>query len=167
MKSLVILVFIAMFSGCSTVQESAELKSFLNEQLKNSYDKKNWYVPLKIATDGLTAEQVNWKDSAGNHSIGELVSHLIFWNERNLMAFQGNKLPEFSGNNKETFQKFNTTNWEQALSKLDSIQTMLHNVIGNATPKQINEWRSDLANISSHNAYHTGQIVYIRKLKGW
>jgi hypothetical protein len=167
MKHLATLAVIFLLTACSSKHESSELKSFLGEHLKNSYDKKNWYVPLKIATEGLTAEQANWKDSAGNHSIGELVSHLIFWNERNLIAFQGNKPPDFSGNNEETFQKFTATNWEEALSKLDSTHSMLDDMIGNATPDQIKEWSSDVANISSHNAYHTGQIIYIRKLKGW
>jgi hypothetical protein len=170
MKKSVVAVCITLtilLSGCSPKQDTAELKSFVSDQLRNSYDKKNWYVPLKIATEGRTAEQANWKDSAGNHSIGELVSHIIFWNERNLIAFQGNKLPDFSENNQMTFQAFTATNWEQALSKLDSIHSQLNDVIGNATPGQIDEWRSDIANISSHNAYHTGQIIYIRKLKGW
>ena len=31
----------------------------------------------------------------------------------------------------------------------------------------IKEWSSSVANISTHNAYHTGQIVYIRKRNGW
>jgi hypothetical protein len=135
--------------------------------MKNSYDKPNWYAPLKNATDGLTAAQVNWKDSAGNHSIGELVSHLIFWNERNLIAFRGNKPPDFSGNNEETFEKFSSVNWELAVTKLDSIQRQLNAIIESATPEELEGWSSDLASICSHNAYHTGQILYIRKLNGW
>jgi hypothetical protein len=31
----------------------------------------------------------------------------------------------------------------------------------------LNEWSSSIANMCSHNAYHTGQIVYIRKKNGW
>jgi len=167
MKAIASLTLTLLMLGCSTKQDSPEMKSLLVQQLKNSHDNRNWFVPLKIATEGLTAEQANWKDSTGNHSIGELVSHLIFWNERNLLAFQGNKLPGFSGNNEETFVKFTGTDWELALSKLDSVQTMLNEVAGNATPAQLKEWSSDLANISSHNAYHTGQIIYIRRLNGW
>ena len=167
MKTIVTLTILVLMSGCFEKQDSSEMKSLLMEQMKNSHDNKNWFVPLAFATEGLTAEQANWKDSTGNHSIGELVSHLIFWNERNLIAFHGDVLPDYSGNNKETFKKFSSKNWEQALSKLDSIQSKLNETIESATASQLKDWRSDLANICSHNAYHTGQIIYIRKLKGW
>lgn len=167
MKTFLSLTLIFFLSGCSTQPEQATMKPLLLEKLKSSYDKQGWFAPLKNATQGLTAEQANWKDSTGNHSIGELVSHLIFWNERNLMAFQGNTPPDFSGNNDETFQKFTSTKWEDALSKLDSIHSSLNETIEKSTPEQLKEWSSDIANISAHNAYHTGQIVYIRKMKGW
>jgi hypothetical protein len=141
MKSLSLIIIIVMMIGCKSQEDRTELRSILLEKLKKSYDDQNWFVPLKNATQGLNADQANWKDSTGNHSIGELVSHLIFWNERNLIAFQGNTLPNFSGNNEETFQKFTNTNWERAIARLDSVHTLL--------------------------TYHTGQIIYIRKLKGW
>lgn len=167
MKAFATFALFLLVSGCSTKQQSPELKTLLVQQLKNSHDVQNWFAPLKMATKGLTAEQANWKDSTGNHSIGELVSHLIFWNERNLLTFEGKQLPDFKGNNDETFVRYTNTDWEEALARLDSIQNSLVEVADNATPEQLSTWSSDLGNISSHNAYHTGQIIYIRKLKGW
>ena len=32
---------------------------------------------------------------------------------------------------------------------------------------KLQSWYSNLAHISTHNAYHTGQIIYIRKLQGF
>lgn len=167
MKILIYLTLISSVLGCATKDDQSALRANLLEKLKNSYDNQNWYAPLKNATQGLTAEQANWKDSTGNHSVSELVSHLIFWNERNVMAFQGNTPPDFTGNNDETFQKVTSTDWELALAKLDTIHAQLNRIVETATPDQLKEWSSDLANISSHNAYHTGQIIYIRKMKGW
>jgi uncharacterized damage-inducible protein DinB len=166
MKSNLPLIGILLLIGCSS-QPDSSLKPLLLDKLKSSYDNEAWFAPLKKATTGLTAEQANWKDSTGNHSIGQLVSHLIFWNERNLMAFQGNTPPDFTGNNEETFDKFTTSKWEDALAKLDSIHASLNETVEKGTPEQIEQWSSDLANIASHNAYHTGQIVYIRKMRGW
>jgi uncharacterized damage-inducible protein DinB len=32
--------------------------------------------------------------------------------------------------------------------------------------KKLSAWYSAIAHIGTHNAYHTGQIIYIRKLQG-
>jgi uncharacterized damage-inducible protein DinB len=39
-------------------------------------------------------------------------------------------------------------------------------VIKNADDAKLQSWYSVIAHISAHNAYHTGQILYIRKLAG-
>jgi hypothetical protein len=162
-------MFIALtvLYGCAAKEDNSQLRIILLDQLKNSYDHKNWYVSLKYATADLSAEQASWKDSTSNHSIAEIVSHLIFWNERNLLNFQGRALPDYSGDNKETFTRYTSEDWSAALSKLDSIQTSLYTLVEKAEPDRLSEWSSDVANISSHNAYHTGQILFIRKMKGW
>lgn len=148
-------------------QTSPSIKSILLEQLKNTHTNQNWFVPLKQATQGLTADQANWKDTTDNHSIGQLVSHLIFYNERVLNAFQGNNVPDFTGENEETFKELSDENWNQAIRKLDSIQTRWYQSMEQATDEQISKWGATVANICSHNAYHTGQIIYIRKRNGW
>lgn len=38
--------------------------------------------------------------------------------------------------------------------------------IRNADDAKLRSWASALAHINTHTAYHTGQILYIRKLKG-
>src|SRR5215467_4087075 len=65
------------------------LKSILLEQLRTTHTQKEWFVPVNVAVDGLTAEQANWKDGKGNHSVGELVSHLVYWNSEELAKFKG------------------------------------------------------------------------------
>jgi hypothetical protein len=52
------------------------------------------------------------------------------------------------------------------VQKLDAVLTDLEKVVENATDKQLAEWSSTIANISAHNAYHTGQIIFVRKLQG-
>ncbi len=135
--------------------------------MKNSYSTKNWYVPLKIAIQDLNIEQVNWKDSSGNHSIGELVSHIIFWNDRVLTNFQGGKNKEYDNDNEATFIKYSTQEWSKSLSRIDSIQKEMETALKNADKKQLMKWDTEINNMCSHMAYHTGQIVYIQKMKGW
>jgi hypothetical protein len=78
MRILTCAGLILILSGCSKPEDKPTLKSILLEQLKNSYTKKDWYVPLAAAVEGLTAGQANWSDSTDNHSIGQIVSHLTF-----------------------------------------------------------------------------------------
>ena len=154
--------------SCSEKSENGtNVKSLLIEELKNTHTNQEWFVPTKTAIEELTLEQSNWKDSTGNHSIGELVSHIIFWNEMNLKAFKGEKVHEFIGDNKETFQKNNGEDWQNAIEKLDSIQTEWERITESATEEQIEEWNAEIANMALHTAYHTGQIIYIRKHNGW
>jgi hypothetical protein len=143
------------------------LKSILVEQLKTTHNVKDWFVPPSIAVAGLTPEQANWKDSSNNHSIAQLAMHLIFWNKQLLDKFQGLKPDPFDGNNKETFAPVNATTWNATVKQLDSILTAWENTVQAADENKLVKWYSNIAHIGTHNAYHTGQILYIRKMKGW
>src|SRR4051794_40864091 len=42
------------------------LKSILLEQLRGTHGQEEWFVPVKIAIEGLTPEQAAWKDQTDN-----------------------------------------------------------------------------------------------------
>ena len=161
--ALIINVSIAM---AQKPNESPTLKSVLLEQFKTTHTKKDWFVPVNVALEGLTAEQALWNDGSGNHSIAQLTSHLIFWNERLLRAFKELKEEEFSGNNEETFLAHDKKSWEEVMKKIDAVFTEWEKVIEAADENKLKGWYPTIANMSTHNTYHTGQIVYIRKLQG-
>jgi uncharacterized damage-inducible protein DinB len=166
-QNVILLVLIAFLLSCSKKSNNPELKLILIEQLKNAHTEQNWFVPTKIAIEGLSAEQSNWKDSTENHSISELVSHLTFWNRMNLKAFKGEDMSGFEVDNDTTFKKYTDNEWKELVVKLDSIQTEWERLTENATDEQLIEWNSEILNMTAHNAYHTGQIIYIRKRNGW
>src|ERR1700712_1963405 len=105
MKKLLFAIFLSALYSFSFAQKVAPttLKAVLLEQLKTTHNKKDWFVPVNTAVEGLTAEQAMWKDSSGNHSVGQLVNHLVFWNGQQLAKFKGEKEAAFNGNNDETF----------------------------------------------------------------
>ncbi|MFL6594889.1 MAG: DinB family protein [Chthoniobacterales bacterium] len=142
------------------------LKSVLLEQLRATHDREEWFVPVKIAIEGLTPEQAAWKDESDNHSIVQLVNHLIFWNQQQLAKFKGEKPAAFSGDNKETFADLNKATWEASVKQLDEVLSAGEKAIEEADEAKLTKWYSTIARISTHNAYHTGQIIYIRKMKG-
>ena len=142
------------------------LRSVLLDQLKTTHDKQNWFVPVNVALQGVSAEQAAWTDGTGNHSIGQLANHLLFWNERQLQKFKGEEPVPFTGNNDETFNAFTKEQWSQTVKKLSSVLTDLEKIIASADDDALRSWAETIGNISAHNAYHTGQIVYVRKAQG-
>jgi len=143
------------------------LKSVLLEQLKTTHDVKHWFVPANVAVEGLTAEQASWKDGSGNHSIGQLAAHLVFWNQQQLSKLKGEPPPKYSGNNQDTFDTFDTATWSTTVGQLDSVMKQIEALVDKADDKTLAGWASAVAHIGTHNAYHVGQILYIRKMKGW
>ncbi len=148
------------------VKPIASLKSVLLRQLKTTHSQKEWFVPANIAVEGLTAKQAMWKDGSGNHSAGQLAYHLVFWNERLLKQFNNEPTEKFSGDNNETFDKFNDKQWSELVKKLDDVLLAWEQAIKNADEQKLSDWQENIANMSTHNAYHTGQIIFLRKLQG-
>ena len=141
------------------------LKSILLEQLRTTHNQKEWFVPANVAVEGLTAEQANWKDGKGNHSVGQLVNHLIFWNSEELAKFKGEPPPKYSGNNDDTFN-FDAKQWTDAVKQLDEGLTAWEKAVEAADDAKLKDWYSIIAHIGAHNAYHIGEIVYVRKEQG-
>lgn len=163
MKKVSVLLF---FVGLSLSALAQNAKTILLDQLKSTHNVKNWFVPVNIALEGLTAEQAMWTDGSGNHSAGQLAYHLLFWNTRQLNDFKGIKNDKFSGDNEETFNKFDQKQLNEVIKKLDAVLTELEKLVESASEKQLTEWAPTIANVSAHNAYHTGQIIFVRKLQG-
>lgn len=160
-------LLMASVNGIAQTKPETTAKAVLLEQLRNTHTTQAWFVPAQKALDGLTAAQAQWKDSTENHSIAELVSHLVFWNEMNLKVFKGEDVQEFKEDNKVTFKAYGNMEWDSLRLQLDRVQTEWEYLMENATAVQLAEWGVEIANMASHTAYHLGQIVFIRKRKGW
>ncbi|MCR6097504.1 DinB family protein [Salipaludibacillus agaradhaerens] len=146
----------------------------LIEQLLANANDRSWYLSFQEAVEGLTEKEAFWKPSSHCHSIAEIVQHLIFWNDtwqKRYVNKDVTTVPSLE-NNKDTFHvraeyHFNELK-EQLLISLLRWPSLL-------SQKQLMEkverfpvhaeWWSLIGNMSSHNAYHIGQIVYIRKLQ--
>jgi uncharacterized damage-inducible protein DinB len=108
----------------------------------------------------------SWTDGKGNHSVGQLVYHIVFWNRQNLARLKGEKLEKFSGNNDETFNKFDAKTWNEAVEQLDAVMNELEKWVENADEAKLKESAQVFTHISTHNAYHIGQIIFVRKEQG-
>ena len=154
-----------MLLSSGAIAQKSDVRAVLLEQLKSTHNKKGWFVPVNTAVEGLSAEKAAWKDG-GNHSVGQLTFHLAFWNERVLNDLKGSKNASFSGNNDETFDKFDQAQWNAVVKRLDDVLTGIEKWVETATEDQLKKNAATLANVNAHNAYHTGQIIVVRKAQG-
>ena len=121
MKTIVTFLVLSLsFHASAQNPKPATLRSILLEQLRTTHNEKDWFVPIDIAVEGLTAEQASWKHDSGNHSVGQLTNHLLFWNGRELTKFKGEPEEKFSGNNEETFNNFDSKKWNDTVNRFDS-----------------------------------------------
>lgn len=160
--------FLLFITGTLAAQNAQPptLKSILLEQLRTTHTIQDWFVPIDSAIAGLTPEQANWTDGKGNHSIAQLTSHLIFWDERTLMQFKGEKPPKYDGRNDETFAPVDDKTWPATVRTIDAVLTDWEKAVESADEAKLQKWYSTIAHVGTHNAYHLGQIMYVRKLQG-
>jgi hypothetical protein len=161
-----LLLCFTLSAGAQQKKPAPTLRSILLEQLHSTHDKSDWFVCANVAVANLTPEQARWTDGKGNHSVGQLTYHLLFWNQRSLQTFRGEKPPNFTGKNDETFNNFDPKQWNETVHQLDQVMTGIEKAVESATDAQLAEWAPTIANISTHNAYHIGEIVMVRKEQG-
>jgi uncharacterized damage-inducible protein DinB len=168
LKSIVLvgLVCSAAFLAQAQSKKPQSLKDVLLESLRTTHNQKDWFVPVSVAIEGVTPDQAKWRDQSGNHSIGQLTNHLAFWNSQQLAKFKGEKPPAYGGSNEETFNSFDSKTWSETVKRLDAVLTDWEKEVEAADDSKLKTWASAIEHIGTHNAYHIGQIVYIRRLQG-
>src|SRR5689334_5739331 len=154
MKTKQLFVLLALFLAVTAYGEDKKpttLKGVLLEQLRTTHNVKDWFVPANIAVEGLTPEQASWKDNSGNHSVGQLAYHLVFWDAEELAKFKGEKPAKFDGNNDETFNNFDAKKWAATVQQLDDVMTQWEKAVEAADDAKIQEWASVIAHVGAHN----------------
>jgi uncharacterized damage-inducible protein DinB len=167
MKTLFAFFAVAVsFYANAQDNKPATLKSILLEQLRTTHNVESWFVPANVAVEGLTAEQASWKPKSDEHSIGQLANHMLFWDRRNLEKFKGEPPAKYNGDIDETFNSFDSKSWAATVQQLDAVMTEWEKAVEAADDKKVESWAPTIARIGTHNAYHIGQIIFIRKLQG-
>ncbi|MEK4823945.1 DinB family protein [Niallia sp. FSL W8-0951] len=152
-------------------------KDVLEDQLLANANDPSWYIPFSESVVNLTEEEAFWKPNDDSNSIAEIVQHLLYWNETWQTRYKEsyvNAVASINDNNESFIIPENKTfadlkksllavllQWQDLLTQ----EKVDNDVIGFSEKAK---WWQVLGNLSTHNAYHIGQIVYIRKLqKSW
>ncbi|MFT8322785.1 MAG: DinB family protein [Bacillus sp. (in: firmicutes)] len=149
-------------------------KDILTEQLLANATESNWYASFQLAVKGLEEKEAFWKPNEKCHNIAEIVQHLIFWNAtwQKRYIHADVKAVALVTNNKDTFivpegKEFFQLKGELlelllAWKELFTEEQLESEVKGTTEP---GKWGEVIAHAITHNAYHIGQIVYIRKMQ--
>jgi len=163
---LVLLTTAALAQQQNQAKPAPTLKGVLLFNLKCTHNVKDWFVPANVAIAGLTPEQAAWTDGKGNHSVGQLTYHLVFWDRRSLAKFKGEQPGKYSGNNDDTFTNFDPKQWNDLVKQLDEVMSEWEQAVESADDAKLKENFQMISDIATHNAYHIGEIVMVRKEQG-
>ncbi|WP_310830749.1 DinB family protein [Paenibacillus pedocola] len=148
-------------------------KEVLVNQLLAGANDPSWHLPFMQAVQGITEEEAFWKPGDDSNSIAELTQHLRYWNETWQIRYTEGRVdavPPIGDNNASFILPENSSYSELSTALLEVLlrwQTILAEdsleaqVTGFPEPAR---WWEIISNAATHNAYHIGQIVYIRKL---
>jgi hypothetical protein len=139
------------------------LKTVLLQELRETHNEKGWFVSEKEAVAGLTPEQAAWNDGK-NHSVGQLVAHLNFWNSANLARLKHQPTPKV-GDNDATFA-FDPKQWDEAQKEFNRVMEEIEQFVQSADDATLAKIAPTVARIAQHNAYHIGEMVTSRKKQG-
>jgi uncharacterized damage-inducible protein DinB len=153
------------------------MKDILLDQLALCRNEESWIKPLSMALDGLNVKDALWKESEDSHSIAEITSHLSFYNERWLKRFYEEEVsPPVENASTFTAENFDEENWQGLLAQLDAGLANWQKAVRDMPEAKLYEpiptfpedalWWGALSNLCTHNTYHIGQIIYIRKVQG-
>ena len=153
------------------------IKEFLLEQYTACYDENSWFVSVRNAINGLGVEQACWKPDDSVNCIWETLSHLAYYNNAYLQRFNGVDYQYDVSDNNETFStgEYTEEHWQTDVRRFDEVMNQFRDAMAAAAESKFNEqvtsentrtWALLISDINTHNAYHAGQIVLLRKLQG-
>jgi len=140
-----------------------------------TYDIEGWYPPLKAALKDVDFAQSTWKPAGkASHTIGELVNHLLYYKRRFLFRMEKKTWSSKASTNDETFLSKNSTaeTWASDVDELRKVHQQIKIALLELNDNELDvplpetPVGGQVVSLVMHDAYHTGQIILIRKLYG-
>ncbi|WP_175615873.1 DinB family protein [Piscibacillus halophilus] len=145
----------------------------INQLLANAND-RSWYASFEETVEGISNQEAFWKPEEESHSIAEIVQHLIYWNEVWQVRFEKSNFHSVQSmkDNAASFLLEDNISFTELKEKLLEILLRWEKMLSDdklesrvdGFPVEA-EWWALIGNAATHNAYHIGQINYIRKMK--
>ena len=133
--------------------------------LDDAYERKAWHgTNLRGSLRGVTAETALWRPAPSRHNIWELAVHCAYWKYTVRRRLTGEKRGSFSRKGSNWLPP--GENWGADLRMLGDEHRALRAAIAGATARQLTKLERLIYGVAAHDAYHTGQIQLIKRLRG-
>lgn len=144
----------------------------LLDQFKRAHEDQAWHGPsLFPILEGIDAARAMAKPIAGAHSIWEIASHIITWEEVAFRRLQGdNYVPTDEWDFPAVYDP-SEEQWQKTLTTLKETYARLSDVIAHFPESRLHELTEGrkttnyflIQGVIQHAAYHGGQIAILKK----
>lgn len=149
-------------------------KSILLQYWQLAAESEGWYPPYADALKDVDAALAGWKpEGKAANTIWETVTHVTHFKERLLRRIQDLSDPEIADNDATFVVKGSgEADWQDAVAKLFAVHSELYRRLEGMEETELDKpgpsrpIGAQFMDLIVHDAYHTGQIILIRKLKG-
>ncbi len=152
-----------------------DVKKTVLATMHYGFDETIWHASLESSLEGVTVEQAAWRPAEGKNNIWELVRHITLWKRGLLDNWEAESAHE-------AFQDLSSEDWlpvpkdavwEDDRKKLLNVSRAFIEKIAAESDERLCKapegsqtarvW--NVINNATHDAYHAGQIMYLRKLQ--
>jgi len=153
---------------------NTQIKSYI-QQFSDVFNGNPWLdETFAKKLDSLTAQQAFTAAPDNNHTVAEVVSHIIIWREELLCRLANNsskRLLTEEGDDWKPLQALQQTGWPQLFSAFKQSQQQLISFLESRDddflrqPHADTRWNNEyfVAGLLHHDLYHLGQIGLILK----
>ena len=145
------------------------------EQIKDAYEGNPWYGRNMKQLLSEIGETIAFEKPAGQHSILELLWHMIAWKEfiiSRLRTDNDKPLHYFEERDWMQLDHSDKKLWKEGLKKFHELHTELVDIIwqqkdellAQKVSERNYDFRKLLHGIVEHDIYHIGQVAYIVKM---
>ena len=146
--------------------------------IDQSYGARGWHgTTLRRSLRGVSVETARWRPAADRHCIWELVLHTAYWKyivRRRLSGDRSLKFPRQGSNWLPVSAAGDAGQWRRDVTLLEREHELLRRVVAGLPANRLNRrvagsgWTYDetIWGIAAHDAYHTGQIQLLKKVRG-
>jgi uncharacterized damage-inducible protein DinB len=147
----------------------------LAQQLNDAYEGQPWFGRNTKELLNEIDESIAFEKPNGQHSILELLWHMITWKEFAISRLQNDSnktLDYFEKNDWRNLDHSDKTLWQEGVQRFSTLHKEFTAVIGQQKDELLSEnvsernysFRKLLYGILEHDIYHLGQIAYLKKL---
>lgn len=137
---------------------------------------RSWHLSLLASVEGVSAAQAAWRPAPERNSIWKIVDHVSLWKEdmTNRLAGRPRRSASFDAGDWAAPPSPTEEHWRAALRRLvDAHAGLARELARHAdadlsvpAPGYDRPLIADVRGVIAHDAYHAGQICYVRALQG-